>query len=83
MQKENMDYEFVLCAPPEIKLCEVNQEKSKNWLKKTQFYCEECNGGLCAVPCFKKYHYTTQLLELSNAEMHYSQKRATLFFVQF
>ena len=39
--------------------CSKIDERGKKIRKETRYWCQECNVGLCAVPCFKLFH--TQL----------------------
>lgn len=36
--------------------CSRRDEKGKKIRRETRVFCQECNVGLCAVPCFELYH---------------------------
>ncbi|GFW21214.1 piggyBac transposable element-derived protein 4 [Trichonephila clavipes] len=36
--------------------CRKRDSDGKKLRKETRYYCEKCDVGLCAVPCFEKFH---------------------------
>ncbi|GBO03512.1 PiggyBac transposable element-derived protein 4 [Araneus ventricosus] len=41
--------------------CLATNENGKRIRRETRFECKDCNVGLCAAPCFEKYHTVTVL----------------------
>ncbi|GBO33939.1 hypothetical protein AVEN_8355-1 [Araneus ventricosus] len=39
----------------------ATNENGKRIRRETRFECKDCNVGLCAAPCFEKYHTVTVL----------------------
>ncbi|GFV68129.1 piggyBac transposable element-derived protein 4 [Trichonephila clavipes] len=36
--------------------CRKRDSDGKKIRKETRYYCEKCDVGLCAVPCFEKFY---------------------------
>ncbi|GFW13455.1 1-phosphatidylinositol 4,5-bisphosphate phosphodiesterase gamma-1 [Trichonephila clavipes] len=48
--------------------CRKRDSDGKKIRKETRCYCEKCDVGLCAVPCFEKFHSARYLLEFEDVD---------------